>query len=661
MRSVERSKTWPTVFLLLTGLGIAPAAALAAAAAPVAFAYSSGSQNAKAGQVRGLQAKVNFSAVRPQHPPVELPEEEILEVPGFDRVRAPGPAVRTPPSAESPVPQAVRRNLPLNAAGDFVSFLSSSLSGLPAFFSSGAPEPSVASHDQIVFVTGNWYASMSTDGGVSFHYVDPFTAFPSVNSGFCCDQVTLYEPSRDLLVWGLQYIKDASGDTFRLAVAAGAANQAAGNFIYWDFTAQFFGYPSGHWLDFPDLSYGANSLYFSSNVFTSGGSYAGTVVARMSLDEIAAGGTINVSYLSQSVYGYKIAQGLGTTAYFASHTATNNVRILRWAEGSGTLFWDDVGVTSFQNGGSVCRDPAGGNWCGFADIRISAALRTGVGGGQIVAMWNSAQGGPFARAYPYVQVAFFRESDRALLSEAQIWNSSYAWQYASAGVNDRGDLAGTIAWGGGSFYANSAAWIWDDVNSHTMAPLENYLLAQGAATNGNDRWGDYFTARRHSHFGNSWVMVGVAPDVFGDADETFWWVGRRRDLPPAPSDDFYTLPPCRLIDTRRPNGTFGGPALAAGGAQRTFPVTGQCGIPIDAAAIAVNITVVQPTVAGDLRLFPTGISLPLVSVINFSAGQVRTNNAVVSLVGTGLGNFTVRNDMSSGTVHFIVDVTGYFR
>ncbi|HEV7514693.1 MAG TPA: hypothetical protein VGR07_00185 [Thermoanaerobaculia bacterium] len=648
------------LFLLFTGI-LGPTATALAAPAPLALVYSSGAKTAATGQIKGLRAQIQFSAAPAKHPPVELPEEEILNVPGFDRVRAPGPAVRSPLSSESGPIASAQSNVVPNAPGDFMSFVSSSLSGLPASFSSGAPEPSVAVHDQVVFVTGNWYAALSTNNGLSFSNVDPYTTFPSVNNGFCCDQVTLYEPSRDLLVWGLQYVKDANGDTFRLAAAVGPANQAAGSFFYWDLTAQFFGYPGGYWLDFPDLSYGTNSLYFSSNVFTAGGSYAGTVVARLSLAEIAAGGTLNVSYLSQSVFGYKIAQGLGTTAYFATHTATNNVRILRWAEGSSTLFWDDVPVTAFQNGGSVCTDPAGGNWCGFADIRVSAAWRTNFGGGQIGVMWNSAQGGPFALARPYVQVAMFRESDRALVGETEIWNSSYAWQYASAGVNSRGDLAGTIVWGGGSYYISSAAWIWDDVNGHVLAPIENYLLAQGGATNGSNRWGDYFTARAHSHFTNSWVTVGVAPDATGSSEETFWWVGRRRDLPPAPNSDYYIVTPCRLIDTRRPNGTYGGPALPGGGAQRGFSTIEQCGVPIDATAIAVNVTVVQPTVAGDLRFYPAGLSLPLASVINFSPGQVRSNNAILSLVGSSLGSFIVRSDMASGSVHLVVDVTGYFR
>jgi len=662
MLCTRSSRSWITAGALFMGALGSPGLATAMEPSPLAVAYSSGSQSVSKAQVKALHATVNFSAVRPKTRPAELPEQEILTVPGFDFVRAPGPAARSPLSPPTTISQVTAQPDPLpTASTDFRVFLETGVSNLPAFYSSAAPEPSVATHDQTVFVTGNWYAALSTNGGVSFNYVDPSTTFPSVNNGFCCDQVTLHEPSRDLIVWGLQYIKDANGDTFRLAVAQGPVNQAHGSFFYYDFTAQLFGFPTGDWLDFPALAYGTNKLYLSANVFTAGGSYAGTVVARLPLDPLAAGAAFSFDYFIQSVLSYKIAQGIGTTAYFLTHTASNNVRIARWTEGDSTYYWDDVGVSAFQSGGGSCPDPSATNWCGYAYANVSAAWRTNYNGGEIGVMWSAAQGGAFSRPYPYVQVAFFRESDRALLAESEVWNPSLAWQYASAGVNNRGDVGGSVAYGGGSYYVSSAIWISDDVNSHTMAPLENQVVVQGAHSNGSNRWGDFFTTWAHSHFNDSWVTVGVAPAANGASNEIYTWFGRSRDLPPAASSSFYTLQPCRVIDTRNANGPFGGPSLQ-GNVQRNFTVFGQCGIPVDAAAIAVNVTIVNPTASGDLRFFPAGIPAPLVSVINFQPGQVRANNAVVSLISNPVGTFVVRTDLAtSGTVDLIVDVTGYFR
>jgi len=121
---------------------------------------------------------------------------------------------------------------------------------------------------------------------------------------------------------------------------------------------------------------------------------------------------------------------------------------------------------------------------------------------------------------------------------------------------------------------------------------------------------------------------------------------------------FYTVTPCRVLDTRSPSGPYGGPALVAG-ASRTFVLAGQCGIPTTATAVSSNLTVTQPTAAGDLRALPGGLPMPTVSVINYMAGQTRANDANVSL--GGLGEIAVRCDQASGSVHFILDVNGYFQ
>jgi FtsP/CotA-like multicopper oxidase with cupredoxin domain len=118
----------------------------------------------------------------------------------------------------------------------------------------------------------------------------------------------------------------------------------------------------------------------------------------------------------------------------------------------------------------------------------------------------------------------------------------------------------------------------------------------------------------------------------------------------------YTLTPCRIADTRNPNGPLGGPSLVAG-AIRTFPIAGVCSVPFSAKAVALNVTVVLPTTAGYLTLYPAGASLPLASTVNFRSGIVRANNALVSL-GTA-GQLSVFCGMPAGSTDFIVDVVGY--
>jgi uncharacterized repeat protein (TIGR01451 family) len=120
---------------------------------------------------------------------------------------------------------------------------------------------------------------------------------------------------------------------------------------------------------------------------------------------------------------------------------------------------------------------------------------------------------------------------------------------------------------------------------------------------------------------------------------------------------FFVVSPCRLFDTRVLPGPYGGPALVAG-ATRSFTVAGQCGVPSNATAVAVNIVATQGATAGYLVVHPEGSPVPLISTVNFRAGQTRGNNAILSLSAAGEMDLTA--GIASGTVHAILDVFGYF-
>lgn len=128
--------------------------------------------------------------------------------------------------------------------------------------------------------------------------------------------------------------------------------------------------------------------------------------------------------------------------------------------------------------------------------------------------------------------------------------------------------------------------------------------------------------------------------------------------PPPPPSQFNTIPPCRLMDTRETSGPYGGPALGAG-TTRIFTVGGRCLVPPTARSVSINATVTDATSAGYLALFPGGTNPPLASAITFRSGQTRANNGIVPLGGGGI--LSVLSGQTAGnTVHFILDVNGYF-
>ncbi|MEO8586758.1 MAG: reprolysin-like metallopeptidase [Acidobacteriota bacterium] len=125
---------------------------------------------------------------------------------------------------------------------------------------------------------------------------------------------------------------------------------------------------------------------------------------------------------------------------------------------------------------------------------------------------------------------------------------------------------------------------------------------------------------------------------------------------PPPASSFHVLTPCRIIDTRNPNGTYGGPALFAGQV-RSFVIRGQCGVPGAAKSIAGNLTVASPTAAGAIRLVPGGAPATGTSTVNFRAGRTRANNVAM---GLGASGDVVVDGLPSGTAHVILDAVGWF-
>ncbi|PYQ37485.1 MAG: hypothetical protein DMF54_01020 [Acidobacteria bacterium] len=118
---------------------------------------------------------------------------------------------------------------------------------------------------------------------------------------------------------------------------------------------------------------------------------------------------------------------------------------------------------------------------------------------------------------------------------------------------------------------------------------------------------------------------------------------------------FFTLPPCRVVDTRNPTGPAGGPALAAH-SRRVFPIALACGVPATARAIASNLTVTGGNDFGYVVLSPG--EPPPTSTINYRPGQTRANNAMTGV--NAVGSVTAGSGQISGSVHVIIDVNGYF-
>jgi hypothetical protein len=158
------------------------------------------------------------------------------------------------------------------------------------------------------------------------------------------------------------------------------------------------------------------------------------------------------------------------------------------------------------------------------------------------------------------------------------------------------------------------------------------------------------------------VSVGEAGQVslFNSAGNTHVVVDVLGWYPPGSA--FNGLNPARLLDTRPEHvtidgqGAGGGPVAA--GAVINVTVLSRGGVATSGVgAVALNVTVTEPSRSGYVTAYPTGVTPPTASNLNFTIGSTTPNMVIVEL-GAG-GQVSLLNG-SAGTVHLVVDVLGWF-
>lgn len=118
---------------------------------------------------------------------------------------------------------------------------------------------------------------------------------------------------------------------------------------------------------------------------------------------------------------------------------------------------------------------------------------------------------------------------------------------------------------------------------------------------------------------------------------------------------FQPTSPTRLGDTRSALGFAHSPVGAK--TVEDLTVRGVNGVPADATAVALNVTVVGPTAASHLTVWPSGESPPLASNLNYTPGLTVANQVIVKIGANGKVSF----QNNAGTAHIVVDLAGWYR
>ena len=177
----------------------------------------------------------------------------------------------------------------------------------------------------------------------------------------------------------------------------------------------------------------------------------------------------------------------------------------------------------------------------------------------------------------------------------------------------------------------------DLIDNDTVRDAANNALAGASSANGAFT-GEAFDVNN----------PGVVPPVGGGG------------VPPAGAS-YRSLVPARLLETRSgdglttADGLFLGGGVVAAGSVLELTVAGRGGVPGDADAVVLNVTVAGAQGSGFVTVFPCGAQRPNASSVNYGLGQV-VPNAVVAKVGAG-GKVCL---FTMAATDMIVDVNGYF-
>lgn len=394
-------------------------------------------------------------------------------------------------------------------------------------------EPSVASKGKLIFFTGNTYAARSQDNGTTWRYIKPFSDMEQ----FCCDQIVTYIPHYQIFIWYRQgfgpYIQsNNSGDN---SVRIGVSHDTI-TWAMYEFKATTLN-PAWRvfFLDYPQIAFGNEFLYLTSNMFDENQSHLRTVRApdsnaimlRISLKDLSEVRAASYSYMfGPKIYTFTPVQGATTKMYWATHLNSSAIRIYQLNESlpvEKTQWYDRKiplwnQLTEGHGGCGVQAQPTGvqeNNWCGHADSRIN----TGWTSGKLVGFfWNAdARTATEIRTqgyfpFPYINAATFDVTkNMTYLGRPYIWSPRFAWLYPSVSVNNN-DVALLAYYGNDTVPPSIAFGISNNLTKNDHWNMVSLKKGTDFPSIREDRtpiyqWGDYVTLRARQGQESKWYAA----------------------------------------------------------------------------------------------------------------------------------------------------------
>lgn len=426
----------------------------------------------------------------------------------------------------------------------------------------------IAPNSGVAWYTGNSSVGLSTDNGRTWSSFNPSNVLPDSGMAFCCDQLVSYSPTYNLFVWVSQYWcttggclrndpsnparmicrNDGAFNRVRIAVArpedlrANATNPGAA-WTYWDITPQALGQPSNAWFDRSDLSVNGWNMNWNVDVICGN---TGIVLGRISLAQLAARGTVSLSFANERDRSAAAQGSSSPTTYFSGAGDLSSARIWSWAAFSGTLFRHDIPHATVPIFDNTANGTDGANWYGRYGIFPGQVETSTVSGNTIYLAQGTGRSYCTARCTtttptlrrafdrPAVLVTRYDVNTWRLLGERWLWNSTFALTWPAMQTDGAGNVG--IALRGGA-------------DTRNARPIAGYLTPDEEFTfalpeGGPHSTGDYYSLRP-GRTSQSFVMTAQTVQNDAGAQRMHWnYVEYGRGAAPyvAPPDVRITAP-----------------------------------------------------------------------------------------------------------------------
>ena len=527
----RRAQLLALITALFTALGILALTAQDQPAHSAAGIHTVKSQQGHMAAGARLKARTAPQPFKVQHRTLNLPAAPTGPRPAVSSVTGPsGPQTAAPAQAPGTLTFFKKTTPPGSCPTDCAQ--------------SAINEPSTAGTGKTLLQTSNWDIAYTVTGGntnPTWLFQDPYSLDPS----FCCDQAVTYVPSRNIFVREALTLGSGASQGFDIGIAASGS---PASWCQYHFTDANFGGTAGDLLDYPKIAYSNNDLYVTWNHYNAAGSaWIDTGLARMPLDALKSCSGFNFQFLTRNDnFTYGLSQGSADTFYWVSNWYTQSAgsgtseRIFHWAENSGTYFFNDIGVASYNFSGGSCasQDGAVTNWCSRLDPRWETVS---IGPSDWAANANSAYGGDDlltvsitagpagADPFPYVIYEYFHAHGLGYIGTSSTFNDGFAFAYGGCSPNPDGNLGCAATYGGGvgssHFFPAGITILQDDV-----APAQPWSFSFNQTGAGNaSAWGDYEQTQPYYPSSGSFISTEWYVNGSGTVRPQVLIFGRGRD------------------------------------------------------------------------------------------------------------------------------------